>query len=70
MQVEALTTTVATELNEKYNAVQEQKRQTSQSSRHTHDKSEADDHMNGGFRPGGVRLPRPKGDGGGADTRQ
>ena len=29
-QVEALTTAVATELNEKYNAIQERKRQTSQ----------------------------------------
>ena len=39
VQVEALTTTVATELNEKHNAIQEQKRQTSKSSRHTHAKS-------------------------------
>ena len=69
VQVEAITSAVTAELNEKYNALQEQKRQASHSSRHTQPKSEADDDMNGGFRPA-VRPPRPKGEGRGANTRQ
>ena len=69
VQIEAITSAVTAELNEKYNALQEQKRQASHSSRHTQPRSEADDDMNGGVRPA-VRPPRPKGEGRGANTRQ
>ena len=69
IQVAAMTATFANDLDEKYTALQEQKRTTATNSRQSTSRQDDDDAMDGGSVPG-VRLPKPKEDGRGADRRQ
>ena len=67
IQVTAMTASIANDLDEKYTALQEQKRTTTTSSRPSTNRRDDDDAMEG---VPGVRLPKPKGDGRGANRRQ
>ena len=69
IQVAAMTASFANDLDEKYTALQEQKRTTATNSRQSTSRQDDDDAMDGGSVPG-VRLPKPKGDGRGANRRQ